>query len=123
MVVEALFERIAHRNVETFQYLSNLLQTLLARRSRVKGRFGVVGPHYYPGLPHTSRTRLNHMSDKKSKKSAKYPRQQISLGIIPAGIAVGPLGFRTELAEAGAKSEQSRSYHDLRANDPDPWWH
>jgi len=57
-------------------------------------------------FPLTSRTLLNHMSDKDSKKSFKPPQRHISLGIIPSNIAVGPLGFRAELA-AAAKSEQS----------------
>jgi len=57
------------------------------------------------------------MSDKESRKSLKPPQQHISLGIIPSNIAVGPLGFRAELA-TDTKSEQSR-YHDLEADGPD----
>jgi len=58
------------------------------------------------------------MSDKESKKPSKPPQRHISLGLIPSNIAVGPSGFRAEPA-TDAKSEQSRSYHDLEADDPD----
>ena len=46
------------------------------------------------------------MSGKEPKKSPKPPQRHISLGIIPSNIAVGPFGFRAELA-AAAKSEYS----------------
>jgi len=58
------------------------------------------------------------MSDKESKNPSKPPQRHISLGLIPSNIAVGPSGFRAELA-TGAKSELSRSYHHLEADDPD----
>ena len=73
--------------------------------------------HYF-GFPLTSRTRLNRMSDKESKKSPKPPQRVISLGMILSNIAVGPLGFRAELA-TDTKSEQSRSYRDLEADGTD----
>jgi len=73
--------------------------------------------HYF-GFPSTSRTRLNNMSDKKSKKPPKPPQRLISLGIIPSNIAVGPLGFRAEPA-TDTKSEQNRSYRDLGVDCPD----
>jgi hypothetical protein len=56
--------------------------------------------------------------NKKSKKSPKPPQRHIILGI-PANIGVGPLGFRAEL-DIGSKGEQSRCYHDLEADKPDP---
>jgi len=68
----------------------------------------VLWVHYF-GFSLSSRTRLNSMSDKESKKPSKPPQQHISLGLIPSNIAVGPSGFRAELA-TDAKSEQGRSF-------------
>ena len=67
------------------------------------------------GLPCASGTRMNRLSDKKSKKSLK---SHITLGI-PINVAAGPLGFRTEL-DIGPKGEQGRPYHDLEGDGPDP---
>jgi len=58
------------------------------------------------------------MFNKTSKKSPKLPQGHISLGIIPSNIAVGPLGYRAELA-ATTGSEQNRPHRDLEADDPD----
>jgi len=58
------------------------------------------------------------MRDKESKKSPKPPHRHISLGMVPSGIAVGPLGFRVEPA-ATAKSEQDRSRRGFAVDDPD----
>jgi len=55
------------------------------------------------------------MFDKESKKPPKPPQRRIYMGVIPSNIAVGPLGFRAEVA-TDAESEQSRPYRDLEAN-------
>ena len=90
-----------------------MLPSVALFTSRPNGGFGVVGPLPWSSSYLQNATELNYMSDKRSKKSSKKSQRHISLGVIPAGIAVGPLGFRAELAEAGVKSEQSRPYHDL----------
>ena len=53
----------------------------------------------------TSRTKMNYLLNKKSKKSLKYSQRDIFLGI-PTNIAAGPLGFRAEL-DIGPNGEQS----------------
>ena len=61
---------------------------------------------------------MNHLFDKKSKKSLKSSQRHISLGI-PTNVAVGPLGFRAEL-DVGPKGEQRHSrYQDLEVARPD----
>jgi len=77
----------------------------------------VLWVHYFD-LSLISRTRLNHMSGKGSKKSPKPPQRHISLGLVPSNIAVGPIGFRAELV-TDANGEQSRSYYDSEADGPD----
>ena len=62
----------------------------------------------------TSTTKMNHLFDKKSKKSLKYSQRDIFLGI-PTSIAAGPLGFRAEL-DIGPNGEQNRSYQDLEVD-------
>jgi hypothetical protein len=61
---------------------------------------------------------MNRLFDKKSKESLKSSQRHTSLGI-PTSTAAGPLGFRADL-DIGPKGEQSRSYHDLEADGPDP---
>ena len=65
------------------------------------------------GLPFTSRSRMNRLFDKNSKKSLK---PHISLGILPINVAAGPLGFRAGL-DIGPKGEQGRTYHGLEETD------
>ena len=60
---------------------------------------------------------MDRLFGKKSKKSLKSPQTHTSLGI-PANIAAGPLGFRTEL-DIDPKGEQGCSYHDFCAGRPD----
>ena len=59
---------------------------------------------------------MNHLLDKKPKKSLKSSQRDVSLGI-PTNIAVGPLGFRAEL-DIDPKGEQNHSYYDLEADGP-----
>jgi len=70
---------------------------------------------HYLGLPLTSSTRPSNMLDKPPKRWSKPPQRRIYMGIIPSNTAVGPLGFRAEVA-TDAESEQSRPYRDLEAD-------
>ena len=69
------------------------------------------------GLLFAPETRMDRLFAKKSKKSLKSSQRHIALGI-PTGVAVGPLGFQTEL-DIGPKGERYRPDRDLETGGPD----
>ena len=64
----------------------------------------------------TSRTKMNRLLSKKSKKSVKYSQRDIFLGI-STNIAAGPLGFRAEL-EVGPNGERNHPIEMKTHTDP-----
>jgi len=59
---------------------------------------------------------MNSTVKKKAKKPPKPSQRYLSLGI-PTNVAVGPLGFRTEL-DVDPKGDQSPSVTVWRSIDP-----